>query len=274
MNRCIDKDISITAACSLVDLNRSLYYYHINKPKNDSDFLLLERIKVLRMKNAFLGAKKLAKLLSISEKVNHKRVARILKDNNLRVARKRSLRHAPKFIERIPVPKDITRNNIVWSIDFMCARKANNFRFMLFNVVDIISRRSLKMIVERSFTSFDVTHELDEAISRFGCPTGIVTDNGAEFTSSHFKVWSKRRGIIHHLTNKGSPAENCFVESFNSCVRREVLDDNNFETMSDLRKKIEEWKNYYNSERPHGSLRYQTPDFYYRLITINEEIAV
>ena len=111
----------------------------------------------------------------------------------------------------------------------------------------------------------DVTEELDQAITERGKPSGIITDNGAEFTSTHFKIWCKRRCITHHLTNKGSPAENCFVESFNSCVRREVLDPNDFQTINKLRVKVEKWRKYYNEVRPHGSLSYQSPETYYRL---------
>lgn len=152
----------------------------------------------------------------------------------------------------------------------MCSRKKNQFSFYLLNVVDIGTRLVPLMRVERSFSTYDVTDELDKIISSSGAPSGIVTDNGSEFTSSHFKIWCKRRNIQHHLTNKGSPAENCFVESFNSCVRREVLDSNDFITMNELRNKIEKWRIYYNQKRPHGSLSYKSPENYINLQKSNE----
>ena len=118
------------------------------------------------------------------------------------------------------------------------------------------------MVVERSFTSLDVTQELDRSIEAKGKPKGIVTDNGVEFTAGHFKRWCKAHGITHYLTNKASPAENSYVESFNSSVRREVLDANNFENISSLRRKIANWKSFYNERRPHGSLGYLSPEQY------------
>jgi len=141
----------------------------------------------------------------------------------------------------------------------MVGRRNNDFKFMLFNAIDLSSRISPLMIIERSFTSFDVTDELERCMGRYGRPKGIITDNGAEFTASHFKVWCKRQGIIHYLTQKKSPAQNCFVESFNSCVRREVLDGNDFKSIGELRKKVDQWREFYNHQRPHGSLDYMSP---------------
>lgn len=261
-------------ACALVDLNRSLYYYHLKKPKVELDKRIVQKILILRQRHPTIGAKKLAKLLSDPEyPVNHKKVARILSENQLGVKKKRRQRNRIYNLERIPTPKKITHSNQLWSIDFMCARKTNAFKFSLLNVVDVASRVAPIMIVERSFTSFDVTDELDKAIELQGAPEGIVTDNGCEFTGAHFRIWCKRRGIQHYLTNKGSPAENCFVESFNSCVRREVLDTNDFKTMNELRIKIEKWRLYYNQERPHGSLGYASPEKYINLLK-NTELAV
>lgn len=233
----------------------------------------MNEIVVLRERHQTIGAKKLAKLLSRGKRpINHKRVARILKENGLTVIQKRRSKRV-RNLQRIPVPENVKQSKDIWSIDFMCTRKNNAFRFMILNVINVGSRISPLMTVERSFTSFDVTDELEKAFIIDGKPSGIITDNGSEFTSSHFKVWCKRNNVTHYLTNLGSPAENCYVESFNSSVRREVLDSNDFKTMNDLRAKIEDWRNYYNAERPHGSLGYQSPNSY-NILAKTLEVAV
>ena len=268
------RNISISRACALADLNRSLYYYHLQKPKNDSDAAFVLEIKKIRSVHHAIGAKKLAKLISANGvKVNHKRIARILKENNLTASRKKRPRVRINNLERLPIPKDVSKRNALWSIDFMCARKNNKFRFMLLNAIDIGTRYSPLMRLERSFTSYDVTDELAQAFDKYGKPAGIITDNGAEFTSSHFRGWCRRNGIVHHLTNVGTPAENCFIESFNSSVRREMLEANDFDTMNDLRKKIGIWRDYYNKKRPHGSLGYQSPENYINLSKTSELVV-
>lgn len=258
----------------MVDLKRSLYYYHLSKKKNKSDQELIKIILDCREIAPSVGAKKLAKLITERGKlVNHKRIARILKENNLNSLRPKKRRMRADNIERLPTPKNIEQINALWSIDFMCARKHNSFRFMLLNVIDVGTRLSPLMKVERSFTSLDVTNELDRAINMLGRPAGVVTDNGTEFTSAHFTIWCKRNGITHHLTNKGSPSENAFIESFNSSVRREVLSLNDFKSMNELREKIGKWHEYYNETRPHGSLSFQSPMNFIKLKQ-NSERAV
>jgi putative transposase len=260
---CESKKASIAKSCALVGLHRSLYYYHHSKPSRETDQEFIQKIISLRKINRTIGAKKIARLLSTHKKpVNHKKIARILYENDLTVRRKRRNRSSQQYVERLPIPSSAKSVNEVWSIDFMKARKTNSFEFSLFNVIDIYSRRSPLMKIERSFTSCDVTNELDRACRENGKPLGIITDNGVEFTSSHFRIWCKRQGIVHYLTTKGRPADNAFVESFNSCVRRELLDENDFSNMNELRKRVKEWRNYYNALRPHGSLGFQAPDEY------------
>lgn len=234
---------------------------------------MVDEIVLLRERHQTIGAKKLARLLSLGKiAVNHKRVARVLKQNGLTVTQKKRSRRI-RDLHRIPVPTDVKKSRDTWSIDFMCTRKSNCFKFMILNVVNVGTRISPLMKVERSFTSYDVTDELEKAFAIDGKPSRIITDNGVEFTSTHFKLWCKRNEITHHLTNLGSPAENCFVESFNSSVRREVLDSNDFKTMNELREKVEKWRIYYNAIRPHGSLNYQSPEVYNNLVK-NLEVAV
>lgn len=257
-------------SCELVDLNRSLYYYHQKKPRLLEDSSLLQKIIELRQKHKTLGAKKLAKLLSSSGKVvNHKRVARLLRENDLRSSRHRRTRRETPNLIRLPIPIAIRELNQVWSIDFMVARKRNSFKFMLLNCMDIKSRVSPVMSIERSFTSIDVTDELEKSMKKYGRPQGIITDNGTEFVAYHFRAWCKRNKITHYLTQKNSPAQNCYIESFNSCVRREVLDSNDFNSISELRKKVDEWRTFYNNQRPHGSLDYASPLEYLHQQNIN-----
>lgn len=274
MDRCRTKNVHTNRACHLVGLNRSLYYYHKVKPKNKEDQKILEHIKELREEHEVLGAKKLAKLMSTSEKkVNHKRVARLLRENNLTVKQKVKRHRSTNSVERLPLPVEAKKRTGIWSIDFMCSRKNNAFRFMLLNMVDITSKQSPGMVIERSFTSLDVTQSLEDAIKLYGKPEGLITDNGVEFTATNFRVWCKRNKIVHYLTNKASPAENCFVESFNSCVRREVLDINEFKNISELRESVRHWREFYNKHRPHGSLGYLSPEEYIR-VQINRKQSV
>jgi putative transposase len=67
------------------------------------------------------------------------------------------------------------------------------------------------------------------------------------------------QGLQWHTIQPGRPMENGYAESFNGCFRDECLNENWFRDLADARKKIAQWKQDYNEERPHSSLQYRTP---------------
>jgi transposase InsO family protein len=68
------------------------------------------------------------------------------------------------------------------------------------------------------------------------------------------------RGIKTLYIDPGSPWQNGFIESFNACARRELLDREQFYTLSEARVVFAGWIDDYNTYRPHGALGYLTPD--------------
>lgn len=82
----------------------------------------------------------------------------------------------------------------------------------------------------------------------------IVLDNGTELTSNAILAWQKDRCIEWHYTAQGKPTQNSFVESFNSRLRDERLDERLFTSYRQARETIEEWRIDYNVDRSHTSL--------------------
>jgi transposase InsO family protein len=97
-------------------------------------------------------------------------------------------------------------------------------------------------------------------IERRGKPETIRCDNGPELTSRHFLSWCEERKIQLIHIQPGRPMQNGHVESFNGRLRDECLNANWFRNMVDAKAKIAAWRDEYNSERPHSSLGYRTPN--------------
>lgn len=93
-----------------------------------------------------------------------------------------------------------------------------------------------------------------------GMPEAIRCDNGPEFTSRHFLSWCEERKIQLIHIQPGRPMQNGHIESFNGRLRDECLNANWFHNLADARSKIGAWRDEYNSERPHSSLGYRTPN--------------
>jgi len=65
--------------------------------------------------------------------------------------------------------------------------------------------------------------------------------------------------LTFNTVSPGKPFKNGYVESFHSRLREELLSAQVFEDLEDARRKIIEWVEWYNSERPHSSLNYLSP---------------
>ncbi len=72
-----------------------------------------------------------------------------------------------------------------------------------------------------------------------GLPASIQTDNGPEFTGRVLDQWAYERGVKLQFIEPGKPIQNAFVESFNSRLREECLNEHGFVSLDDARNKIE-----------------------------------
>lgn len=241
----------------MVGLKRSLYYYHLNNrsEREDRDVDLLKSIAT-RFK---VGNKKIAKIAQrdYSTIINHKRIARLRKKHDLLPKAERKKR-ARLGVEELPIPT-VTAKNEVWAIDFMSSRKGSSLKYRIFNVVDVHSKISPVMKAEKRMSASKVIEKLEQAIAEYGRPKGLLSDNGPEFRSKIYVEWCLKNGIEFYFTKKGRPVQNCYIESFNSCVRKELLNEIGPKSIEELGENLESWRKYYNFERPHGALDYLTP---------------
>jgi putative transposase len=127
-------------------------------------------------------------------------------------------------------------------------------------VIDEWSRESLAIEVDVSLTGERVKRVLERLGSGRGLPAVIQSDNGPEFTGRVLDQWAYERGVKLQFIEPGKPIQNVFIESFNSRLREECLNEHVFVSLDDARSKIERWRIQYNRERPHSSLGHLTPE--------------
>jgi putative transposase len=170
-------------ACLLVGLSRETYRY-ISKDKNEQ---LKQRLKELAAYRRRFGYRRLTVLLrKEGQVVNHKRVYRIYKQENLKLrkrTRKRiaGQRHTPTI--------QLTEANQRWSMDFVMDSIADGRRFRTLNIVDEFTRECVAIEVDTSITGLRVVRVLEQLSRTRGLPAEIVVDNGTEFTSRALLSW-------------------------------------------------------------------------------------
>lgn len=241
-------------ACRLIEVDRTSYRYETRADGNAA--LRAALVKLAREKPRY-GYRRLWAVLRVRGfAVNVKRVYRLYREEHLavrRLRRKRVLRPAT-------AAGQLTALNQEWAMDFVADGLASGRGLRMLTVVDNFSRECLAIEVDGSLSSRRVTRVLEWIVAQRGAPARIRCDNGPEFTSRHFLSWCEERrvGLLH--IQPGKPMQNGHVESFNGRLRDECLNANWFTTIGQARQMVECWRTEYNSERPHSSLRYMTPE--------------
>jgi putative transposase len=246
-------NMSERQACKLVDLDRSSYRY---EPRSDHNAKLRQEMVELARHRPRYGYRRLHALLTRrGHNASVQRVYRIYKREGLavrRLKRKRLARCAA-------LAPQLWRADQEWALDFACDTLATGRGIRVLAVVDAFTRECLTLEVDTSLLSQRVTRSLQQVIEWRGEPQSIRSDNGPELTSRHFLSWCEERKIQLIHIQPGKPTQNGHVESFNGRLRDECLNANWFENLADARRKITQWKDEYNRERPHSSLGYRTP---------------
>src|SRR5882672_4306349 len=145
-----------------------------------------------------------------------------------------------------------------WSLDFVSDTLSDGRRFRILCVVDDFSRECLATVVDTSLGGVRVVRELDQLTLERGTPKVIVSDNGTELTSGAVLRWAIDR-VAWHYIQPGKPVQNAFIESFNSKLRDECLNEHVFVSLGEAREIITAWRHDYNHVRPHSSLGARTP---------------
>ena len=157
-----------------------------------------------------------------------------------------------------------TALNQRWSMDFMSDQLADGRRIRVLNILDDFSRRCLASEVDTSLPGLRVCRVLDELVTRHGSPISLLVDNGPEFSGKALDEWAYRHGGRLDFIAPGKPTQNPYVESFNSKIRDECLNEHWFSCMADARRTLEIWRQDYNTVRPHSRLNDLTPEQFAR----------
>ena len=191
--------------------------------------------------------------------VNHKRVYRIYSNQQLHLRRKRPRRRVAAAHRE--VTPSATKINQCWSMDFVADQLYSGQRIRALTIIDNYSRQCLAIEVAHSFRGEQVVGAMEFLRLFVGKKAErIMLDNGSEFISKALDKWAHQNGVTLDFSRPGKPTDNAFIESFNGSFRDECLNTNWFLSLDHAREKIEDWRENYNSYRPHSSLGYLTPD--------------
>jgi putative transposase len=258
--------LSIRRQCALLGLNRSSLYY---EPAGESpeNLRLMRRIDEQYTAHPFYGSRKMTTwLVQQGEEVNRKRVQRLMRLMGLEAIYPkprlslggRGHRIFPYLLRNVR----IERPDQVWSTDITYIPLPAGFMYLA-ATMDWYSRYVLAWRLSNTLDGSFCLDMLEEALSR-GKPEVFNTDQGVQFTAEAWTSRLQSAGVAVSMDGRGRCLDNVFVERLWRSVKYEDVYLRGYETVPQLQDGLGRYFRFFNNERFHQSLDYQTPALVYR----------
>lgn len=200
--------------------------------------------------------------------VNHKRVLRLMREDNLLGIEPRAFvattasDHDQAVYLNLARRMKLTAINQLWVADITYIRLRQEFVYLAV-VLDGFSRKVIGWALDRTLTTRLPLLALQRAIALRQPAPGLVhhSDRGIQYASSQYTALLDIHGILPSMSRPGNPYDNAFCESFIKTLKREEIYANKYQYIDELNAHLEEFiEHYYNRLRLHSALGYKTPE--------------
>jgi putative transposase len=253
--------LSVARQCALLGLARSSWYC---TPHGESaeNLELMRRMDERYTRTPFYGIRRMtAWLRHEGYIVNHKRVGRLLRLMGLEALYPKPRMSVPgDGTKRYPYllrGRTITAANEVWSTDITYIRMQHGFLYLV-AVLDWYSRYVLAWELSNTLDTSFCLAALETALAH-GQPVIFNTDQGVQFTSAAYTSRLEAAAIQISWDGRGRALDNVFVERLWRSVKWEEVYLKDYQTVADAVNGLDRYFRFYNHERLHQALGYQTP---------------
>ena len=266
-------NLSVVRQCSLLGISRSSVY---TRPR-DVDAYELELMSLIDRQylvRPFYGSRRMAIWLRTQgHHVNRKRLQRLMRLMGIEAVYRRPNTSKPspqhKVYPYLLRGLEINRVNQVWASDITYIPMARGFVYLVV-IMDWYSRYVLSWRLSNTLDAEFCVDALEEALSK-GRPEIFNTDQGSQFTSDAFTGMLQEHDIQISMDGKGRYLDNIFVERLWRSVKYEEVYLKAYENVGEAKAGIGAYLDFYNDERPHQSLGYQTPYQVFEAGKVSEE---
>lgn len=269
------KTLSTRELAKRLGISRSSLYYQLKRPALDEEVRL--QIEGVMVKHPSYGHKRVALTL----KLGKNRVLRVMKKFGLKPARRRIIRLRKKEDEGkankelfnvIKVLCPIVPS-VIWVSDFTYIRYKNIFIFVA-TIMDMYTREVVGWHILRFHNAQLVIGALTDALANPAYQPAVYlhSDRGTEYEARDYAAIITATGIVQSFSDKQSPWQNGFQESFYSTFKVDLGDPDRFDTLGELIAAIHAAINYHNRERLHTSLG-TTPEAFRNFRQVVQKIS-
>jgi putative transposase len=257
--------------CLLAGVSRAGYYRHwrASRPRQE-ETALRDRIQRLALANRYYGYRRLtAELKREGWAINHKRVLRIAREDNLLCLRRRAFvpqttqsDHRYKIYPNLAKRLEPMAPNQLWVADITYIRLDEAFVYLAV-ILDAFSRKVVGWAVDNHLKASLAIEALNMALASRTVISGALihhSDRGVQYASFDYVFELNRHGILPSMSRPGCPYDNAMAESFMKTLKQEEVDGTIYRDLDQVRTAMSEFlEAVYNRKRLHSALGYRPP---------------
>ena len=261
--------MSVSRMCELGQVSRSsLYRFDPGKEQVDEDLDLRDAIQRIALEFPCYGRPRItAELRRCGWAVNHKRVGRIMREDNLLCLRRRRFvattdsRHSLRVYPNLAGEMELTGIDQLWRADITYIRLETEFVYLAV-VLDAYSRRMIGWALDRHLEDDLAIAALIMTLRRRNPTEGLThhSDRGVQYASNDYTSLLREHGIRISMSRSGNPYDNAACESFMKTLKYEEVYRQEYRDLPEARSSIERFiEKIYNGKRLHSALGYRPP---------------
>ena len=262
--------------CQVAEVSRAGFYRYLQQTApEEADLLLRARLQELAVAHHRLrGYRMLTALLRREgQLVNHKRVLRLMREDNLLSLRRKKYVFTTDSAHTLPIYPNLARHtkltglNQLWVADITFIRLRTEFIYLAV-VLDAYSRRVIGWDLGRTLQAELAIRALQMALSqRSWKAEGLIhhSDRGVQYASTDYTDLLEQNEIQISMSRRGNPYDNARAERFMRTLKEEEVNGADYWDLEDARSRIGEFLDQvHNRQRLHSALRYLTPEEFER----------
>lgn len=258
----------------ILDVARSSYYnFEKTNPEKEKKE---EEIKC-KIKNIFNFSRKTYGVRRVTvelnrqtdNKINHKKVARIMKEADLKPKAKKKFKSTTKSYHDYPISENLLKRefkpakpNMVWTSDITYIKTKEGWLYLTI-IMDLFSKKIIGYSMDNNMKKEMVIKALDMAYTNRKPKEGLIfhSDRGVQYASYDFREKLDKYKMIQSMSRKGNCWDNAPTESFFHTLKvEEVYFKDKYSTRKEAKACVFEYINvFYNKQRIHSSINYMTP---------------
>jgi len=266
-------EFEIDIMCSTLQVSRSGYYGWLQRPPSQRaqrDQQLKSRIVQLHAESEQVyGSPRVHEdLKAEGERVSRKRVARIMRENQLFSKHKRKFRHTTESEHKFPIAENILSRNFAsdapnkkWVTDITFIPTAEGWLYLAV-VLDLFSRRIVGWSMSKRLEKSLVIDALRMALTGRKPKNNLMhhSDRGSQYASNEYREILQAHTVLASMSRKGNCWDNAVVESFFKALKVERVYHRKYRTRYEAQADIFHYiEVFYNRKRRHSAIGYRSP---------------